>query len=424
MSDSGTQLAQTIPLGHMQTWKAMWRSKWGKVGISIGSLGSLKTLFDFVTFLLDLRSRSTEAMTWLRYLSHIPIWAGPIVVVAGVLIVLWDNRRRHRLLLEHKQGTPKVLTERKSERNTETPKLSPYVVPVKYTRLPNLPVLGLETANDGESTAYQVTIPDVKTGTSTISFQADCPRLTKNDEHVYWRVLIQVDTGSVTTGNDLAREMTRQGVEQVEVVINYEDRDHHYATIFELKRNVLAGDTGGISIGAMRQVLLEDRPEDKTPPLPADAPELVLDYHHSERVTWSQEPPSPDKPIIVKNVTPGRNAFNVTILRLVTADGTAEFKPSLITCIEGGNQAEFNARVDGVFPVIKNHLLALLAKSYKEGTPDYDMTRDLFGPKSFTVTIEYEDSSGRNRYAADCEITYTKWHNETHPGRHRIRKIT
>ncbi len=326
-----------------------------------------------------------------------------------------------------KKRTRRIANERLllvSEETILRPELRPYVVPVKYTRLPNLPVLGLETANDGESTAYQVTIPDVKMGTSTINFQADCPRLTKDDEHVYWRVLIQVDTGSVTTGNDLAREMTRQGVGQVEVAINYDDRDHRYATIFELQRNVLASDTGGISIGPMRQVLIEDRPENKTPPVPADAPELVLDYNYSDQVPWSHEVPSPDKPIIVKNVTPGRNAFNVTIRPLVTADGTAEFTPSLVSCIEGGNQAEFNARVEGITLPIRNQLVDLLIKSYKEDNPDYDMTRDLFGPKSFTVTIEYEDSSGHNRYAADCEITYTKWHNKTHPGKHRIRKIT
>jgi hypothetical protein len=125
----------------------------------------------------------------------------------------------------------------------------------------------------------------------------------------------------------------------------------------------------------------------------------------------------------VKNVSEGKNAFNVTIRPLVTEDGTAEFKPAIVTCVKGGDEAEFNARVEGAFPVFKNQLLHLLAKSYKEGVPGYDISRDLFGEKLFTVTVEYQDSSGQ-KYAADCEITYRRWKNEIHPGRHRIRRVS
>jgi hypothetical protein len=157
--------------------------------------------------------------------------------------------------------------------------------------------------------------------------------------------------------------------------------------------------------------------------IPENTPELIIDYHYLDDATWSKPSPSPDKPLIVKNVTEGKNAFNVLIRPLITEEGTAQFIPQLVSCVKGGDEVEFNARVDGGYAGDTNQLLTLLQKSYKENVPDYNVAKDLFGEKSFTVTIEYEDSSGKNRYVAECEITYRKWHNEMHTGKHRIRKI-
>lgn len=127
----------------------------------------------------------------------------------------------------------------------------PEIVPVGYNKLPTLGVLGFEMANDGEP-AYDLTIPPVRLRNAVVTFEADCPRLTK-DGSLFWRVLIQSETGTVYTGNNLMNEMQRQGTGEMDVAIHYRDRANSYITICRFEVNVLASRTGGISIRKISQ---------------------------------------------------------------------------------------------------------------------------------------------------------------------------
>jgi hypothetical protein len=310
--------------------------------------------------------------------------------------------------------------ELKKLKSPELPALRPCVVPVAYAKPQGYVWAGLVIANDGEA-AYDISIPPVQIGTSVLEIEPEINRLTKDDGRKYCKVWIRQEHRGTATGNGLMKEMLEQGFVGVGVAILYKDGGNRwYKTTFQLERDVKA--SGGITTKYLGQELIIRPTEDGTEGNPSNAPELLIEYDHSEQVTWSQEPPSPDKPLVVKNVSEGKNAFNVVIRPLITEDGIAEFQPAVVTCIKGGGQAEFNARVDGAHPYHKNQLLHLLGKSYKERVPGYDIERDLFGTKSFALTVEYTDSSGL-RYAADCEITYRTWKNEIHPGKHRIRKI-
>jgi hypothetical protein len=89
--------------GQLETW---WKSKLGKLGITSFTLGGIKCAIDILQWLLDFRGRSQEAMTWIRELStllhrlpHVPEWVNGVLLVFGVGVLMWDNRRRHKLLL-------------------------------------------------------------------------------------------------------------------------------------------------------------------------------------------------------------------------------------------------------------------------------------------------------------------------------------
>ncbi len=320
----------------------------------------------------------------------------------------------------HKTTIQKKEEEIKRLKSPELPPLRPCVVPVDYAKPQGYVWAGLVIANDGEA-AYDISIPPVQMGTSVLEIELETNRLTKDDGRKYCKVWIRQEHRGTATGNGLMKEMLDQGLTDVGVAIHYKDGGNRwYKTTCKLERDLKT--SGGIAAKYISQELIANSTRELLEAIPGNAPELLIDYDHSEQVTWSQEPPSPDKPLIVKNVSEGKNAFNVAIRPLITEDGLAEFQPAVVTHIKGGDHAEFNARVDGAHPFHKNQLLHLLNKSYKEGVPGYDIDKDLFGTKSFTLTVEYTDLSGQ-KYAADCEITYRAWKNEIHPSKHRIRRI-
>jgi hypothetical protein len=290
---------------------------------------------------------------------------------------------------------------------------------------------GLVITNDGEI-AYDISIPDVRFGAFILKIECDMPRLTPSDGDKLCQAWIEKSPDTHSTGNNLFDEMVCQHIDDVEIPIYYKDEDNRwYKTRCKVERNVKT--SGGLDVRYIAQELVE---RSSLPPIapehpslreiksdaPSGAPELIIDYHYSDRPTpqpWSP-PDDKDKPITVRNVTREKNAYNVRILPLVTTDGTVEFEPSLVNCIAGDNQAEFNGRMQDGHIFWENHLRQLLERSYRDSSTD-----ELFTPKSFMLHIEYEDLSGNSsrKFVADCEILYTKWHNVIQPGKHAIRRI-
>lgn len=165
----------------------------------------------------------------------------------------------------------------------------------------------------------------------------------------------------------------------------------------------------------------------------AQAPELVVEYFRSESPSlhgtppstnafpqpWELEPQNRDKPILVKNVSPGKNAYNVSILPLVTAEGKAEFEPKIQTCITPSQPAAFWASTEGAHPFCRNQILPLLQKSYKDSSMD-----EFFQEKPFILKIQYGNGPLHINYEAECEILYTKHNEEIKTGKHSIKRIS
>lgn len=161
-------------------------------------------------------------------------------------------------------------------KSPELPELRPNIVPVRYAKLPDLPVLGLETANDGE-VAYELSVPSVKLGTSVVVFDGYCPRLTKTDEHLFWRVFVMTDTRSTTTGNGLRNEMVRQGIGEMVVPIQYKDGDNRwYATKCRLELDVSVRGSGIAVHNDGQEIIAAPTREKHDLELPKEPPQSSL----------------------------------------------------------------------------------------------------------------------------------------------------
>lgn len=163
----------------------------------------------------------------------------------------------------------------------------------------------------------------------------------------------------------------------------------------------------------------------------AEAPELVIDYFYSDEPLyqneeprgdeylqpWEAKPQNRDKPIIIKNVSTSKNAYNVSIDPLVIPEGRAEFEPDIETCIAAGKRVGFRAKCQDASLLRRNQLIHILRKSYKDSSMD-----ELFDEKSFILTIRYGNSPQRINYEAQCEILFRPWKNQIRTGIHSIKR--
>lgn len=165
--------------------------------------------------------------------------------------------------------------------------------------------------------------------------------------------------------------------------------------------------------------------------------ELVIEYSHS-----SASGGNGVRPLVVRNVTPGRAAFNVSIASVEAEHGEVSFTPEIITCIEGGAQAKFYAKrrrsdflletqfspvrdADGSFvstrlEIVKNDLPKFLKGFDKAGNAAAGLI-DLspWDWKRLTLEIHYESSGVK--VVAECELMYRHWQDEVKTGAHYIR---
>jgi hypothetical protein len=175
---------------------------------------------------------------------------------------------------------------------------------------------------------------------------------------------------------------------------------------------------GGKSV-ALEMVRVRD-----TPALPVTSmPELVIEYVYSEqkKTPMGSDYYGQDRPLIVRNVSEGKNAFNVRLLPLITPGGTATFQPEIVTCINGKGSAEFIAKIENGPLLMKNQFVPLLGRCYKD-SGDLQNS-ELFKHKSFLLKIVYQDST-HNEYEATCEITYRHWKTEVNTGNVTYKRIS
>jgi hypothetical protein len=148
--------------------------------------------------------------------------------------------------------------------------------------------------------------------------------------------------------------------------------------------------------------------------------ELQIEYSHNE----CDSPRLRSKPIVVKNITPGSDAFNVRLRSVQAPQNTLIFKPEVIGRLSGGGEVELipqYEQVPGDVPRTSiNQLPDFISGFYNpSGRTDLKALNEIYEEKSLMLEIEYE--SGGKQVVARCELLYTQWHKNIRMGRQEIR---
>lgn len=206
-----------------------------------------------------------------------------VLLLLAAVILIWKSLqgerriRRSNLASEPTpQNEPESINSTTSNKQAlplTLPELRPRIIAVRYGRSGSLQAQGLEIVHEGEP-AYEVSIPDVKLGTSVVSFEGRIPMM-HGRSSAEWRVVITHDHGGVSTGNSLRDEMRRQGIGEIAVPIQYQDgKSLRYISHCRIELDATV--PSGLAVHTGREELLGKRTED-APSMPATAPRPYLE---------------------------------------------------------------------------------------------------------------------------------------------------
>ncbi len=154
------------------------------------------------------------------------------------------------------------------------------------------------------------------------------------------------------------------------------------------------------------------------PPTPTDVADVLIEYEHDDR---NRAVPSRDRPLLLKNVTAGKNALNVQVQPVEDHGEKLVFRPDIITCVVGGGSAEVVpeyeqlARLKHTLSRFRlNHLPEFL-----NGFCEDEGVNEVFQEKSLWLEVHYE-SEGKS-VISECELLFARWHEQIRTGQHRIR---
>ncbi len=161
--------------------------------------------------------------------------------------------------------------------------------------------------------------------------------------------------------------------------------------------------------------------DDAEPAEPVQAvAELQIEYCHNER----DSPRLRAKPLVVKNLTPGSDAFRVRIRSVSAPSSKLIFRPEVISRLAGGDQVEVipmyeEIAGEAVRPAV-NQLPDFIGGFYNpSGRTDLKALNEIYEEKPLMLEVEYE-STGK-RVVANCELLFTQWHKNIRMGRQEIR---
>lgn len=148
--------------------------------------------------------------------------------------------------------------------------------------------------------------------------------------------------------------------------------------------------------------------------------ELQIEYSHNE----CDSPRLRAKPLVLKNLTAGSDAFRVRVRSVSAPQSKLIFRPEVISRIAGGDQVEVvpvyeEIAGEAVRPAV-NQLPDFIGGFYNPaGTTDLKALNEIYEEKPLMLEVEYE-SAGK-RVVAKCEMLFTQWHKNIRMGRHEIR---
>jgi hypothetical protein len=148
--------------------------------------------------------------------------------------------------------------------------------------------------------------------------------------------------------------------------------------------------------------------------------ELQIEYSHNE----CDSPRLRSRPILVKNITPGSDAFKVRLRAVRAPQNTLIFKPELISRLNGGSEVElvpqYEQKPGELLRASVNQLPDFIGGFYNpSGRTDLKSLNEIYEEKPLMLEIEYE-SAGK-QVVARCELLYTQWHKNIRMGRQEIR---
>jgi len=263
------------------------------------------------------------------------------------------------------------------------PELRPKIVAIGYQHLISVGALGLDTVNDGE-TAYDISIPDVKLGTSVVTFEGTCPRMA-NRSNTEWRVLIKHDTGGFSTGNFLREEMQRQGIGEIDVPIHYRDGNGlWYISHCRIELKVSA--RSGIAVYTNRQELVSGFPA--TAPRPYLEVEDPIDERHG-------------KTLFHFTNSGGDVAHNIQVQPLTINHLSVIFDP--ISDLAVNKTKTTIPTIPGMGISGGHDILSQMEKDWERALLRPGGKEDENGEWAEPITVTYEDFSGR-KFEATMEL--------------------
>jgi hypothetical protein len=177
---------------------------------------------------------------------------------------------KHPVVRRRASSSPKVKSRARttSELTRESPSTRPCVAPAGYGIQKSDGRTGLHLANENDTTAFDVIIPDIWIGSSRLHFWGrELYRLSKSDGTVFLQADIELSKGHTLLGNGLAQEMARQNIGTVPFTIRYRDtQNNHFVSHCLIERDVL--ERSGIAMRFLRQELLESPGSLNTDPAP------------------------------------------------------------------------------------------------------------------------------------------------------------
>jgi pyrimidine deaminase RibD-like protein len=169
----------------------------------------------------------------------------------------------------------------------DLPSTQPCVAPAGYGVQKSDGRTGLHLANENDTTAFDVVIPDIKIGSSRLHFWGrELYRLSKNEGTVFLQADIELSKGHGLLGNGLAQEMARQNVGTIPFTIQYRDsQNNHFVSHCLIERDV--HERSGIATRFLRQELLETPGSLNVDP---ERPYFSLDAYNGEIHSYTGSP--------------------------------------------------------------------------------------------------------------------------------------
>ncbi len=153
----------------------------------------------------------------------------------------------------------------------------------------------------------------------------------------------------------------------------------------------------------------------------AEVADLTIEYSHNDRDPLLLR----NKPLVVKNLTAGADAYNVRLKPMEAPHDKLRFNPERIVRLTGGEQVEVIPEpglLDGGYVrQTRNHLPDFIAGLYNtSGRTDMQALNEIYEERSLMLELEYE--SGGKRMVSRCELLYTPWHRNIRTGKHTARQ--